>query len=475
MAQRFGKKGFLMAKSNLFDVVDQRMFSVFARTDARSNYDLLSCIFDLFTNPEPRQTIAREELIDDFTAYIKNRDFEAFEDEEGNDESNKPAREKAILKINQFKRIGWLEQDNGIGFEIEYSFSANGITMMEAFRNMIQNENRPLEYSGYFYLINGLLSDFDYSEAKGRLEQIFTNTNKLFNSLQGLNSSIKKYIEKLIKQKDLTAEQAFDMFLNKYQNQIILTVFNNLKGRDNPSKYTSRILDKLRDLRENNLDNIVNSYLYRDSSEIIDKDEYRRIEDDLIEQFDKTIARFDHVNEIVSLIDKRNAKFHTSAVAKIQFLLNTRNDIEGLLDKSLKALVNVPDDIVFDDFFDFYSSDLLDDRSTYSRSFNKEKITSIKSEIPDINPADIERAKRLLEEQETFNRQNIDEFVLKLLDDGDSKRANDLNVVGFENLVKLMICEAFSSYEEMSYRIEILDDSIEILGFRTRNFVIYRK
>ena len=175
------------------------------------------------------------------------------------------------------------------------------------------------------------------------------------------------------------------------------------------------------------------------------------------------------------MIDKRNAKFHTSAVAKIQFLLNTRNDIEGLLEKSLKTLVNVPDNIVFDDLFNFYSSDLLDDKSSYSRSFNKEKITSIKSEIPDIDPADIERAKRLLEDQETFNRQNIDEFVLKLLNDSDSKRADDLNIGSFEDLVKLMICEAFSGYEEMSYRIEVLDDSIEILGFRTRNFVIYRK
>ena len=464
-----------MTKNNLFDVVDQRMFSVFARADARSNYDLLSCIFDLFTNPEPRQTIARDELIDDFTAYIKNRDFESFEDEEGNDESNKPAREKAILKINQFKRIGWLEQDTGAGFEIEYSFSANGITMMEAFRNMIQNENRPLEYSGYFYLINGLLTDFDFSEAKGRLEQIFANTNKLFNSLQGLNSSIKKYIEKLIKQKDLTAEQAFDMFLNKYQNQIILTVFNNLKGRDNPSKYTSRILDKLRSLRENELDKIVNSYLFRDGSENIDSDEYKRIENDLTEQFDKTIARFDHVNEIVSLIDKRNAKFHTSAVAKIQFLLNTRNDIEGLLVRSLAALKSIPDDVDFSEMFNFFSSNLLDDKSTYSRSFNKERVTSIKSEIPEVNEEDIERAKRLLEEQETFNRQNIDKFILDLLGEREKVRADELVLDGFEDLIKLMISEAFSSYDEMSYRIELLDESFEILGYITRDFVIYRK
>ena len=464
-----------MKKNNLFDVVDQRMFSVFARTDARSNYDLLSCIFDLFTNPEPRQTIAREELIDDFAAYIKNRDFDSFEDDEGNDESNKPAREKAIIKINQFRRVGWLEQDNGIGFEIEYSFSANGITMMEAFRNMIQNENRPLEYSGYFYLVNGLLTNFDFSEAKGRLEQVFTNTNKLFNSLQGLNSSIKKYIEKLIKQNDLTAEQVFDMFVNKYQNQIILTVFNNLKGRDNPSKYTSQILLKLRELRENDFDKIINSYLYRDSNENIDSAEYKRIEEELAEQFDKTIARFEHVNDIVSLIDKRNAKFHSSAVAKIQFLLNTRNDIEGLLVKSLTVLKNVPEDIEFGDLFDFYSSDLLDEKSTYSRSFNKDKITTIKSEIPEIDLEEIERARQLLLEQETFNRKNIDIFILDKLGTSLSVNAKDIEINSFEELIKLIIGEAYSSYEEMSYRIEFLEEDYSVLGYTTRNFIIYRK
>ena len=464
-----------MTKSNLFDVVDQRMFSVFARTDARSNYDLLSCLFELFTNPEPRQTIARDELIDDLTAYIKNRDFESFEDEEGNDESNKPAREKAVIKINQFKRIGWLEQDTGVGFEIEYNFSANGIALMEAFGNMIQNVNRPPEYSGYFYLISDLLSNFDYSEAKGRLEQVFTNTNKLFNSLQSLNSSIKRYIEKLIKQKDLTAEQVFDMFINKYQNQIILTVFNNLKGRDNPSKYTSRILNKLRELREKDLDSIVNSYLFRDSTENVDSEEYERIEKDLIEQFDKTIARFDHVNEIVSLIDKRNAKFHTSAVAKIQFLLNARNDIEGLLVKSLTALKDVPAGVDFEDLFDFFSSTLMDEKSTYSRAFNKEKITSIKSEIPEVNQEDIERARRLMLEQETFNRQNIDKFMLQKLNGESSIHAKDIEISNFEELIKLIIGEAFSSYDEMSYKIEFLDETFTVLGYTTRDFIIYRK
>lgn len=464
-----------MTKTNLFDVVDQRMFSVFARTDARSNYDLLSCIFDIFTNPEPRQTIEREELIDDFTAYIKNREFESFQDEEGNDETSKSAREKALIKINQFKRIGWIEQDTGVGFEIEYSFSANGITMMEAFRNMIQNESKPPEYSGYFYLINGLLTDFDYSEAKGRLEQVFANTSKLFNSLQGLNSSIKKYIENLIQLKDLTAEQAFDMVLNKYQNQIVLTVFNNLKGRDNPSKYTGRILNKLREIRQNDLDKIVGAYLYRDGADNIDSDEYRRIEKELTQQFDTTIVKFDHVNEIVSLIDKRNAKFHTSAAAKILFLLNTKNDIEGLLVKTLAELKHVPEDVEFGGLFNFFSSKLLDDKSLYSHSLNKGKVLLVKSEIPKVDQEVIEKAKRLFLEQNTFSRQNIDKFIIEKLGQNSSVHAKDLIINCFEDLMKLMIGQAYSGYDEMSYRIEFLDESFACLGYTTRDFVIYRK
>lgn len=57
---------------NLFDVINNKMFSVFASKDKRANYDLLSTVYDMFTKDERRQAISKDDLIDKVTAYIRD-------------------------------------------------------------------------------------------------------------------------------------------------------------------------------------------------------------------------------------------------------------------------------------------------------------------------------------------------------------------------------------------------------------------
>lgn len=40
---------------NLFDVINNKMFSVFERKDRRTNYDLLATIYDIFVSDERQQ------------------------------------------------------------------------------------------------------------------------------------------------------------------------------------------------------------------------------------------------------------------------------------------------------------------------------------------------------------------------------------------------------------------------------------
>ena len=58
----------------------------------------------------------------------------------------------------------------------------------------------------------------------------------------------------------MSPQEVLKILLYKYQDQVILTVFNNLKGKDNPSKYTSDILLWLRRLRDEDMDKLVRSY-----------------------------------------------------------------------------------------------------------------------------------------------------------------------------------------------------------------------
>ena len=221
-------------------------------------------IYDLFTKGERRQTISRDDLVDDLTAYIQSRDFGSLEDEEGEDIATKSAKDKTVLKIKQFKKAGWLEEDpdETHQFTVAYSLNDNALKLLQVFREIVSQQDRPLEYTGYFYTVYSLLQTFEFNEAKARLEQIEKNTVDLFNSLQGLSSTIRRFIEEMINRPDITPEEVLDTLLYKYQDQVVLTAFNSLKGKDNPSKYTSEILVKLRAFRYNREDfeRIVDSF-----------------------------------------------------------------------------------------------------------------------------------------------------------------------------------------------------------------------
>lgn len=459
---------------NLFDVINNRMFSVFSCKDKRANYDLLSTIYDIFTKDERKQAVFKEDLIDKLTSYIKGRDFDEFDDDEGTNIANKSSRDKASAKLRQFKKCGWVEEDNSEGFDIVVSLTDTAIALLETFKTMISKRERPLEYTGYFYIIYEALRNFEYSKSKALIEQIVKNTTELFNSLQGLHSEIKLYISKLVKRKDLTPHDVLDLLLNKYQDQVILTVFNNLKGRDNPSKYTSEILSKLKSIRYDHLDDVVTNYALTANIKDLTAEIYEELEKNLKDDLDTVILRFESVNDFISVIDRKNRKFHSSALATLNFLMNNRNDIEGQVDKALKALKSV-DAEDYSEIIDIHSCRNIDEHSLYSRAFNKEKTTQLPTQIPEILEDEVAANFDAIFGEDEFSKSKINEFVLCLFGNKERIAINEISIKSEEDFLKLVLIQIYSQYEEMIYQIEYYEDIELIFGYSMQSFDIIRR
>ncbi len=459
---------------NLFDVINNKMFSVFASKDKRANYDLLSTVYDMFTKDERRQAISKDDLIDKVTAYIKGRDFDEFDDDEGTNIANKSAKDKAIMKLHQFRKCGWLEEDNSEGFNIVVSLSDNAITLLEAFRTLISKRERPLEYTGFFYIIYDVLRNFDYQKSKALVEQIVKNTTELFNSLQGLHSEIKLYISKLINRKDLTPHDVLDLLLNKYQDQVVLKVFNNLKGRDNPSKYTSEILYILKSLRYDNLDKIVTNYALTANIKDLTAEKYTELERSLIEDLDLVILRFEGVDEFISLIDRKNRKFHSSALATLNFLMNNRNDIEGQIDKALKALtvVDVED---FSDLIGIHTCQNIDENSLYSRAFNKTKKSELPTKIPDVVEDEVSARFEAIFGEDEFSKDKINEFVIDLFGNKEKVTTDEIQIENESDFLRLVLIQIYSEYDEMVYQIKYNEKFQSVYGYSMQSFDIIRR
>ena len=115
-------------------------------------------------------------------------------------------------------------------------FDDNALILLKALEDISSN-SAPKEYTGYIYVIDNLLRYFDYNQGISIIEQVYDNTETLMNRLRGLNSSIKKYLTKLLNEDNQDAEKLLKTLLSDYQENVINKAFSNLKLSDNPSKY----------------------------------------------------------------------------------------------------------------------------------------------------------------------------------------------------------------------------------------------
>lgn len=460
---------------NLFDVVNNQMFSVFVREDKRTNFELLSFIYEVFMTKRNVQSIAKDDLVDDLEAYIDTHPFDDFDDDEDFDKQSKDHRYMANSKVARFKRTGWLEEDTTEGFTTTLSLTSDAITLMETFHNIVEREKKPIEFTGYFYLIAKALENFDFSQSKGIIEQVYSQTLSLFHGLQGLIPKIRRFTENLINDETLSPKQVLDILVDKYRNQVLLKVFYNLKTRDNPSKYTARILDCLNDLRYNHLEEIVRSILKTSWLINPDPETINEIRNKYADELEECIRRFESVDGLVSLIDEKNTKFHTSAQAKFEFLMNNRKDISGLIKNALKSMKEMDGDTEFNDILALYSSKQVDENSLYDRAMAKERIDSYFQETPPTSQADFDEAMANIFKADIFSRDKVNEFVDKELGKDNEKNSKEIEINSWNKLIMLMMVEAYSSYEDMKYEVTFYDDYYETFGYKTKSFDIKRK
>ena len=460
---------------NLFDVINPKMFSVFARDDRRSNYEILSMIYRLYTRDGLSDTLDKDDIHFALMRYFQTHVFDDLEDENGISINNASIREKARIKVRQFKKAGWLEEDNTEGFRTTIGLNDCALAMLELFDEMVDRFDRPLEYSGYFYTIYSLLLDFnDYKQSKARLEQVFTNTRYLFNGLQGLNSSIKRFIQQLMDDNQSTPEVVLHNLLVKYREQVLVTVFNNLKSKDSPDRYVSFILDKLRKIRYEDFDVMFEGYL-ASLNEVPLPDRELALKEELIEKLDDTIDRFMAVDGFVNAIDARNTKYHDAALSKIKFLKNNGRDITGLVDNALKSLKiegRVPD---YGEVIPIYCQETLDEESLYVKPFNRKKVDATPASKPVVSLEELQRHAAVLFRDDKLSKEEMNRFVKKALGHKKSIEAWEIPTNNLDDIIRLLMVQLYSGYDDMCYSVVFEEKTYTACGYILNAFTINKK
>jgi hypothetical protein len=116
--------------------------------------------------------------------------------------------------------------------------------------------------------------------------------------LRGLNVSIKKYLRNLISNDSLSPREILEQFLVEYQDKVVLKTFDNLRIKDNPSKYKNSIIDAIKHLLEGqNLSKMVEEYINKKKNGEKNEENQKEAEIFFSESLEYVLEQFRYIED----------------------------------------------------------------------------------------------------------------------------------------------------------------------------------
>ncbi len=456
--------------NSFFKIVESTFFNVFSGKNREINYELLQLINDRMKNDF--DSYEKSEILSWIKEYIDNHPSFKKVDDEDEEIEFQDNKDWAKAKINYFVKAGWLSSET-IGFKQVFTMNSAGIAILSAMSDVVRNETKPIEYTGYVYNIFNNLKHFEMSKSTAYIEMLERIASEFNNSLRSVNLSIKKYINSLLKNHDNSAKSILRTLLEDYHDNVVAKVFTNLRTGDNPSKYKSEIIFIIDDLLDNKFNGLVENYLKTKKS----KDRYeaeKYIRDALYSIRDI----FTNVNDNIDTLNVKNEKYVQSANARIQFLLNDDKNVEGIIYNILQQFEseNIDENKEFP--FGLKEVGRIDENSIYQ--YTRRKLSGpVKSNfvMPVVDEKykqqEIERIKRSIK----FNVKNVDKWILNKLGDSECIEAKQIEIKEYDELIILFLAMAYAINGISHYKVDYKDACgfVVFKNSRLENFIIRRK
>lgn len=469
----------------LFSVIPDRFFIVLA-SPARELYaHVLFLLYDLYR--QNLYGIPREVVIDCATSYLEQEDAEGMDALLAGELEEAPLglspREKANALLRKLQASGWVDIETRTNYEQYVTLADYAIKILDVLDRI--RTQRQVEYQGYVYGTYAALNVEDV-ERQGSLalEAAFEQTEQLVRELKSLHHNIKRYTEKLLKQKrpqDILAAHFLD-----YQSQVLDRSYHQLKTSDNVSKYRPRILQRIdKWLRKPRwIDEIVHSEVKRGRY-----GSQEEAEEEILRRLRFIQNSYLNMDDLLDEIDRRNAQYAKASLEQIRYLLNSSKDTEGQLRDLLVFMARQietsswqRDDALPEDWnplFGLQSVETLEDSSLYTPRQARRAHQAPPLEVTAINRRErsqaVSRIARQIEGKLTYQR--INEYVLNKLGDRSEVRAAELSVEDVDDFVKLIYVAAYSGNRRARYIIDFRGETVRTGGgrFQFKNVTIRRK
>ncbi|OTP10199.1 hypothetical protein A5844_001897 [Enterococcus sp. 10A9_DIV0425] len=441
---------------SIFEVVPANFFNVLSGENKEEYSDCLLLLYKQ-VNEKLEHTLTKNEVISIFENYFSER-VNLFEDKK------QTSRERALAFLSRFKNTGWLSEDRNANYQVIILLSDIGYSFLEFLYNFKQGSE--LSYSRNVYTIYKLFENFNSDRREElSIESAYHQTKEFFSQLKQLNTSIKKYIQKILDDgiKD-DLNQLFLLLANEYQLNVVDKAYYHLMTNDHPNKYKGKIIDAINWLLDDELLEEIAERLM-----VTTKKDYIEIYHELYEKLVFIKEQFESVDDILKEINDKNQRFISSAINRISFLLSETEDIEGSINMLIRKISQI--DYYFETLF-LSQVKLMD---PYSLATPRRKRILGESNIG--HPLKLtEDEKSIFQEtlmqSSEFSQVNIEKFVTDLLEENSEICVSEY-VLNNKAYYVLIYIYAFSY--EASYTVEDLDKEFSQEDTVFRDYVIRRK
>lgn len=462
-------------KTSFFELVNDKFFSPFTSINKNLNYDLL-CLINSKMNNEMKQ-FPRDEVLSWLIDYLENCPISIIDDETGKNDST-DIKIVASNKLRYFLSCGWLVDENDSKtLKTTYQMDSNAIIILNAMEEIVKNDTRPVEYTGYVYNIYSSLKNFQFNHSTDIVEQMYKNTKELMDRLRGLNVSIKKYLRNLISNDALSPREILEQFLIEYQDKVVLKTFDNLRIKDNPSKYKNSIINDIKGLlEESNFSKMVEEYINKKKNGEINEENQKEAETFFSESLEYVLEQFKYIEDNLESLNRRNTKYATTAKSRIAFLLNEEVDIEGKIIDLLKNIAKTDDYIDEDTPFSLFDLGKLDENSLYTPRTKRKKVSvQVDAVHRDVDEIELQKARERLLNETKFNCSSVDKFIRRQLGERKSITASQMKIDGMEDLIMVFLAGLYSQNKMVSYTITYNSKTFNWQDKMITDYIVERK
>ncbi len=448
---------------NLFTAFPETFFHVFYGVNRELMQRSLSTLYAA-TKYGTSYTLTFEEACDRVEDVVLAGSFAV--DAEG--EPLEGTRGVAQFVLRRLKDCGWLLEEVGENYQRYLHFQDYAVGFLQAVRKISASESE--EYSGFIYTIYQLLRSIDPLHGDIALERAYSNTEELFRQLASLNTNIKKYIQKLLNEENKDdLRNLMVMLLEDYQVSVVDRAYFNLTTKDNPEKYRRYVLERMRVIGEdaNLLDQMIRQRADRKG------ESYETACEKLVAQMDYIESCFESIDGLMDEINRKNNRYIHSALARITFLLEAHDDLEGKTNRILKALVS--GSLEPDQLFSLFKTVYLDEESLYTPKKKRLRVKQSFAEEPPLDEEALRSFQELLAQEQKYSKRAVEQHFLELLQDREELRSDELDLADLEALTYLVLGYLYASDGSGPLAIVEEDRVATVNGYRFGQFRFRRR